>query len=213
MARFNVADADKYGGQGGAGYFSLKDDGDVAKVRFLGNSIEDFQGYAVHQVELDGKKRWVNCLREYGQPKDTCPLCARGDFQNVKYFIPLYNIDEEKSQIWERGKQFGGQLTSLCSRYPNLVTHRFEIERRGKKGDTGTTYTPYEIGVDAGVTLDDFEIADPLGTVVLDKTYEELREFVATGSFGAGDAPVRRRESTDTASSASTSGYRRRGEY
>ena len=39
MARFNTETADKYGRQGGAGYFSLKNDKDVARVRFMYNSI------------------------------------------------------------------------------------------------------------------------------------------------------------------------------
>ena len=74
MARFNTETAEHYGGNGGAGYFSLKNDKDVAQVRFMYNSIDDVEGYAVHQVEIDGKKRYVNCLREYNQPIDTCPF-------------------------------------------------------------------------------------------------------------------------------------------
>ena len=76
MAKFNADTVDKYGGHGGAGYFSLKNDKDVARVRFLYNSADDIEGYAVHEVEIDGKKRYVNCLREYNQPLDTCPFCA-----------------------------------------------------------------------------------------------------------------------------------------
>ena len=51
MARFNTQTAEKYGGQGGAGYFSLKNDKDVARVRFMYNGVDDVEGYAVHQVE------------------------------------------------------------------------------------------------------------------------------------------------------------------
>ena len=35
MARFNASDAENYGGQGGAGFFRLANDGDVARVRFM----------------------------------------------------------------------------------------------------------------------------------------------------------------------------------
>ena len=184
MAIFGVADADNYGGQGGAGFFSLKNDHDVARVRFLYNGIEDVQGYAVHQVEIDGKKRYVNCLREYGQPVDACPFCAAKLPVYVKYFIPLYNIDADKIQVWERGKKFGQKISSICSRYPNLVSHTFEIERNGVAGDQQTTYEIYEVGSD-NTTLDAFtdDMPDVLGGVILDKTPEELEYYLNRGSF------------------------------
>jgi hypothetical protein len=200
MARFSVNDADKYGGQGGAGYFSLKNDKDTAKVRFLFDSIEDVEGYAVHQVEIDGKKRYVNCLREYGQPITDCPFCAAKMFTSVKYFVPLFNLDEERYQTWERGKKFGAKLTSMCARYPHLVSHVFEIERNGKAGDAATTYEIYEESDDPNVTMEDFDVPEVLGTIVLDKTADEMQEFLDYGSFPseANEAPVRRRPSETT---------------
>ena len=41
MGRVRYDEVDKYGGQGGAGFFSLKDDGDTARVRFMYNGIDD----------------------------------------------------------------------------------------------------------------------------------------------------------------------------
>ena len=199
MARFGVNDAEKYGGQGGAGYFSLKNDKDTARVRFLFDSIEDVEGYAVHQVEIDGKKRYVNCLREYGQPISDCPFCAAKMFTSAKYFVPVYNIDEDRNQTWERGKKFGGKLTSMCARYPHLMTHIFEVERNGKAGDTATTYEIYEVDHTPDVTMEDFEVPEILGTVVLDKTAEEMEYFLECGEFPSEDgAPVRRRGSERT---------------
>ena len=200
MGRFRVGDEDKVGGQGGGGFFSLKDDKDVAKVRFLFNSIDDIEGHTVHQVEIDGKKRYVNCLREYGDPVDKCPFCKANMFVTAKYFIPLYNIDADQNQTWERGKKFGTKLSSLCSRYPNLVSHTFEIERNGRKGDQQTSYEIYETGKDEA-TLEDFEeVKNPLGTIILDKSPEEMDEFIRRGRFpeaGGDEAPIRRRSSGD----------------
>lgn len=189
MAEFSVKDADKYGGQGGGGYFSLKNDRDTAKVVFPFNDIEDIKGYSVHQIEIDGKKRYVNCLHEYGQPKDDCPFCAAGKFTLAKYFIPVYNVDEDRVQTWERGKQFGDRLTSLCSRNPNLVTHGFEIERIGKKGDTKTTYEIYSDrdNDDPDRTVEDFDVPNPLGTIILDKSAEDMQFYLETGEFPADD--------------------------
>ena len=201
MARFNTETAEHYGGQGGAGYFSLKNDKDVAKVRFMYNSIDDVEGYAVHQVEIDGKKRWVNCLREYTQPKDVCPFCRANKYTSAKLFVPIYNMDEDKVQVWERGRKFLSKISSICARYPNVVSHIFEIERNGKKGETTTTYEIYEVDKD-DTTLEDLpEVPNPLGGLVLDKSAEDMDFYLESGYFPPDDEedeqPVRRRESRD----------------
>lgn len=198
MARFRADEAEKYGGHGGAGYFSLKNDKDVAQVRFLYNGIDDVEGYAVHQIEVDGKKRYVNCLREYNQPIDTCPFCRERKFTQAKLFVPLYNVDEDKVQIWERGKKFFSKISSICARYPDVVSHIFEIERNGKKGETTTTYEIYEISKD-DTTLEDLpEASDPLGTIILDKSADDMEFYLENGYFPPdddSDMSVRRRES------------------
>ena len=198
MARFRHDEVDHYGGHGGAGYFSLKNDKDVAQVRFLYNGIDDVEGYAVHQIEVDGKKRYVNCLREYNQPIDTCPFCRERKFTQAKLFVPLYNVDEDKVQIWERGKKFFSKISSICARYPDVVSHVFEIERNGKKGETTTTYEIYEISKD-DTTLEDLpEASDPLGTIILDKSADDMEFYLENGYFPPdddSDMPVRRRES------------------
>lgn len=185
MARFNYADADKYGGQGGAGYFSLKNDGDVARVRFMYNSLDDVVGYAVHQVEIDGKKRYVNCLREYNSPIDDCPFCKARKFQTVKLFIPIYNVDEQKVQVWERGKKFFAKMSSLCGRYAdrdNLVQHEFDIERHGAKGDQTTSYEIYEVSKDE-TSLADLPELPNMDTLVLEKTAEEMQYYLDNNKF------------------------------
>ena len=155
-------------------------------------------GFSVHQIEVDGKKRFVNCLRDYGEPVDSCPFCAAKMFTTVKYFIPLYNIDADQVQVWERGRKFGSKITSICSRYPNVVSHVFEIERNGRSGDQQTTYEIFETGEDKNVTLDDFEVPNPLGTVVMDKTADEMREYLKHNSFDDGQqAPITRRNRSD----------------
>lgn len=195
MARFKYDEVDHYGGQGGAGYFSLKNDKDVARVRFMYNGIDDVEGYAVHQVEVDGKKRYVNCLREYNEPISKCPFCEAKQFQQAKLFIPLYNIDEDKVQIWERGKKFFSKISSICARYPDLVSHEFEIERNGKKGETTTTYEIYEVKHD-DTTLDDLpELPKIIGGLVLDKSAEDMAFYLDNEYFPpeGDDEPVRRR--------------------
>ena len=200
--RFKHDEVDRYGGQGGSGYFSLKDDGDVATVRFMYNGIEDVEGYAVHEVEVDGKKRWVNCIREYNSPVDECPFCAEKHFQTAKLFIPIYNVDEEKVQIWERGKTFFQKMSSICARYSNtdvpLVAQEFEIERNGKKGSTSTRYEIYPVGQPDSTRIEDLpEMPAILGGLILDKTYEEMSEYLETGEFPSDEPVLQRRGRRD----------------
>jgi len=188
MARFNVANADNYGGQGGGGYFSLKEDKETAQVRFLYDTVDDIEGFAVHEIPDKNSnspyaKKSVNCLREYGAPVDDCPFCKAGKPVKVKYFVPIWNIKENRMQTWERGKKFGGRLSSMCSRYPHLYTHIFEIERQGASGSTETQYEIWETG-QTDVKLEDFgEIQNPLGSHVLDKSAEDMQYYLDRGSF------------------------------
>lgn len=211
MARFRHDEADHYGGQGGAGYFSLKNDKDVAQVRFMYNSIDDVEGYAVHEVQIDEKKRYVNCLREYNQPKDVCPFCREGKFTTAKLFIPIYNIDQGRVQVWERGKKFISKISSICARYPDVVSHKFEIERNGRPGETTTTYEIYEVGKD-DTTLEDLpEQNDILGTLVLDKSADDMEFYLDNGYFppDGDDMPVRRRSSREEEPEEDRRGSRR----
>ena len=186
MARFSADNADNYGGHGGHGFFSLKNDKDVAKVRFMYDSIADVEGYAVHVVEIDGKKRYVDCKREYTEPVDKCPFCRDGKFQQAKLFIPLYDVESKQVKIWERGKKYFNKLSTLCSRYAvnePLCSHVFEIERCGKPNDTQTTYEVYEVDRDNTTLADLPEIPNILGDIVLDKTPEEMEYFLKHETF------------------------------
>lgn len=200
MGRFNYQDSDNYGNSS-SNFFSLKDDGDVARVRFMYNDLKDVVGYAVHEIEVDGNKRYVNCLRSYNEPKSKCPCCANDYMQKAKIYVPLYNVDTKEVQLWERGKKFLGKLQSICTRYARqdspLVNHIFEIERNGKKGDQQTTYEVYEVGSD-NTTLEDLpEVIEPLGNVILDKSYDELDSYVRTGSFATQQVPTRRVDTSE----------------
>lgn len=185
MSRFNYENSENYNRSGSStNYFKLANDGDTAKVRFMYNTMNDIEGLAVHQVELpDGRRKYVNCIREYDEPIDNCPLCKSGSRAMPKLFLKLYNEDEGQVQIWERGVTFFKKLNGLCKRHKPLVGSLIEIERNGKKGDTKTTYETYDED-DDGTTLEDLpEAPEILGTIVLDKTYEEIEAFVETGDF------------------------------
>jgi len=187
MATFRSNEADKYSSGGSTEFFSLKNDKDTAVVRFLYNELDDILGYSLHKVEVNGKDRYVNCLREYNDPVTACPLCNAGFPLMTKLIVELYDVNTDTVKIWERGKTFFNKLASLCSRYKPLVATEFEIERNGKKGDTSTTYEIFPIPDSEKATIEDF-IDDEnapviLGGFILDKTFEELEEYIETGAF------------------------------
>jgi len=218
MAEFNINEIDNYGGQGGGGFFSLKNDKEVATVRFMYNTMDDIKGYAVHEAEVAGKKRYINCLRGYNQPVDDCPMCAARYRVIAKLFIILFDVETEEVKIWDRGKTFYSKISSLAARYNPLVATPFEIERNGKRGDMKTTYETYPLDSD-DTSLEDLpEIPELLGTLILDKSYEELEFFLNNGYFEEaidGQAPPQRnpgndRRSTDNARTSNEMPTRRR---
>lgn len=202
MARFKANEAENYGGQGGGGFFSLRDDGDVATVRFMYDGIEDVVGDSVHEIKGDdGKKRYVSCLRTYNEPVSKCPMCAAGMNVQAKLFIPIFDVESGQTKIWERGKKFFGKMSSVCARYSNentpLVAHTFEIERHGAKGSTDTFYEIYETG-DDDTTLEDLPELPNLENFVLELSEEEMEDVIANGYSGNSqeEEPIRRRERT-----------------
>lgn len=181
MSRFSFEESEFYGAQK-SNYFSLKDDGDTATIRFLYNDINDVEGVAVHEVQVGDKKIDVECLRNYNDPVDNCPLCAAGYKQNAKLFIPIYDETSKESKIWTRGRTFFNKLSSLCSRYNPLVATSFEIERIGKKGDASTTYETYSKNSD-NARIHDFPEVKAEGICFQQKTFDELKYYLQVGSF------------------------------
>ena len=195
MARFSYQDEANYGSSGASDFFTLKNDKETARVRLMYNSIDDVEGLSVHQVEIGDKKRYVNCLREYSDPIDMCPLCKANYQLIAKVFVPLYMEETGEVKVWERGKKFFQKLTSLAGRYPNLVSHVIEIERNGKPKDTNTTYELYPISED-NTTMDDLpEPVKVLGSgIVLDKTADDMDYFLRYGEFPENGENVQREE-------------------
>ena len=204
MARLTGENIEQFstgGGRSRGGYFSLKNDKETATVRFLYEKASDIEGFTVHRVPVGDRERYVNCISD----KEECPFCRAKLQRMVKIFVPLLNEDADQIQTWERGQKFYGKLAGLFSRYPNLVSRTFDVERNGKKGDTGTTYEIYPVGEADGTTLDDiledYELQNtpsPLGTIILQKSADDMEYYLShDGEFPEGndvdDVPVRRR--------------------
>lgn len=183
MARFNYEESENYG-NGKSSFFTLKDDKDTARIRFLYNDMNDIEGVSCHEIKVGDKKMDVECLRAYNEPVSKCPLCEAEYRTKAMLFVPIYDEDAKESKIWSRGKTFFSKLSSLCSRYRPLVATPFEVERRGKKGDTNTTYETYPMTSD-NARVEDFPEIKAEGTAFFTKTYDELKEYLRTGQFPA----------------------------
>lgn len=193
-----------------AGYFSLKNDGDSCRVRFLYENLDDVEGYCVHRVkDKTGRYHYVDCIRSYSDPLEQCPFCSSEIQEDkktyAKLWVPLYKVEDGKAVLWDRGKSFYKQLSSIMVEKGGspFCSHVFTIERHGKSGDMDTTYEIIDEGEDETL-LDDIlaeieEIPTPEGTIVLQKSYDEMKEFVKRRTFNTEEEseeeemPIRRR--------------------
>jgi len=182
--KFGFDDIDNYVSQS-AGFFGLKDDGDSCNVRFMYESIRDFNGYCCHRVRTkDGKFTSINCLRGYNDPQEMCPLCSSPILEDrkteKKTWIPIYKVDESEVALWDRSTAFFKKCI-----YPLMVqkgepfcANIFTITRRGVAGDSDTRYEiTFESSDDT--TLDDFDmIPSPDGVYVQDMDFDTMKDFI-----------------------------------
>lgn len=184
MAKISLANSGKYSSGATNDFFTLADDGDIARVRFLYEEKDgsDVDYFLVHEVEVDGKKRYAACLaldEEGNLHSDDCPLCQAGYKRIEKLFLQVYVEEEDRVKTWDRGKTFVSKIMTYINRYGSLVSQPIEIERKGKKGSTNTTYEMFPLEKD-GKTVADFpEKQDLLGTFILDVTAEDCEDILA----------------------------------
>lgn len=184
MARIGIGNAGKYQSSGNGGYFSLKDDGDSAVVRFLYNQPDgsDIDYFLVHEVEVEGKKRYVSCnsVDANGEAHaDDCPLCKHGNKPKEKLFLQLITSDRpEEVQIWERGASFVPKIITYLNEFGDLSAVKIKIIRRGKKGDQKTQYEFMPMGKD-NTKLEDLPKKQELeGSFIIKATLEEMQQIV-----------------------------------
>lgn len=176
-------------------YFSLKDDGDTAIVRFNLKDSNDIVVHSQHTLKIDNKWKKIECLRTSSDSKEVCPLCESGNKQQFKIYLELLVYENENgkivktSRIWETSVSFRRTLNSYLMDYGDLRKVIFKLTRNGKKGDMKTTYSLIpanpQIYTDENYIPDfsDFDTFDIHKGVLLNKSKEELEYLVANGSF------------------------------
>lgn len=185
-------------------FFSLRNDNDEAIVRFLCDSVDEFDILTVHDIEVGGKYRKISCLRDPREPTENCPFCKSGARISNRFFIRLIQYVESqdpasgarivtpKAMIWERSTAYAKTLKSYLENYGPMSDVICKIIRHGKAGDMQTTYEIVP-NLSKNVYRDDVyvKVADifgdfnTLGTIVMNKSFEDSSHFIMTGDFPA----------------------------
>ena len=201
MASINFSDinTDSNNGEYKVGFFSLKN-GEEAIVRFAINSIDDFELYTVHPITVGQSSypnRRVSCLRENpkSDPINMCPLCAKGEKVQQRMYIKMIQYVNDngrivpKAVVWDRPAfSYAPQLKSYLDSYGPLTNIVCKIVRQGEGLDTKYTIMPNlnpqmyneQTYIKDFSDFDDFKV---LGTMVMDKSFDEVNQFVMTGNF------------------------------
>lgn len=179
----------------GPSYFSLKEDGDTAIVRFNIADIKEVIVHSQHTLKIEDKWRKIECLRTFNEPVDNCPLCKDGNKQQFRIYLELlvYDVKDNRvvatPSIWETAAKFRETLKSYFMDYGDLRNVIFKLTRVGKKGDTKTTYTliPANPQIyrneDYVADFTAFDNFDVHKYMLLNKTKKDLEYLVANGSF------------------------------
>ena len=132
------------------GFFSLKNDGNEAIVRFMHDTTESFDMHSTHPVKVNDRYTgYASCLRSsLKDPIEKCPLCQNKININNNIFIHLIQYIKDEStgsiiaqpKIWVRNVTYARTLSSLMNEYGPLSESIFKIRRNGAAGSRDTTY-------------------------------------------------------------------------
>lgn len=185
----------------GVGFFTLKNDGEEAIVRIMCDNIRDLEIFTVHPISINGKFRQVSCIRDPREPLEHCPLCLNGEKVQQQCFIRLIHYYPEydnmgnvvrvtpKAEVWQRSASvYAPMLKGYIDNYGPLSDIICKITRRGQgldtKYDISPNLSPAMYPAESYPKMPEmFEGYKVLGRVILDKSFEEIEQFVATGNF------------------------------
>ena len=190
------------------GFFKLKNDGDMALVRFCVDTLKDIETEAIHTVKTaDGRWTKVKCLNTLGSFEKVCPLCAAtAEDKNsdarvtrkcyVKMLVAYKDPTTQAFQapqavVWEKGSNLATELGGKVAVYGSLKDQLFLVIRHGKANDKDTSYqiepAPEKIYSPSLIPNDfsafeNFRIDKHSYWV---KTVDEINTFLQTGMFPA----------------------------
>ena len=106
------------------GFFTLKDDGDEAIVRFMHDDTASFEILGTHQIKVNGKFRRINCIRNPQDPISSCPFCEGGEKLEYRFFIHLLQYTNNpdgtvsvEPKVWERSISYANKMREYIMNY------------------------------------------------------------------------------------------------
>ena len=184
MARVTTEQARQITSSNSNGYFSLKNDKDSAKVRFMYNTVDEIETYAVHEVQINGFTRHVDCLKD-AEGHGTCPFCDKGVKRTARTFFKLYNIDKEAVEVWDCGLKRAPSIENILrmSRANQLVNDVFEIVRHGQAKATDTSYDIIYKATDDVVLQDLPKTPEVYGRFVQQRSVADMEYYITNNTF------------------------------
>ena len=177
------------------GWFSLKNAGEEAIVRFVMDSEHDVEAYTTHIVDVNGNYRHVNCLRNsFNDDINLCPLCNQNIrtsittvVKMIKYTVVNGSVQSEPV-IWLRTGKFVQQtILPLARDYAPLSQCICKITRNGTGLSTTYSIIPCNPAVYRSelypYTGTEFNGFKAVGTVIMEKSYDDMWTYITTGSF------------------------------
>ena len=123
-------------------------------------------------------------------------LKNHGDSALIRTYVHLlvYRTDEQGKQVvshevFDRGRDYIEKIATLAEAYPPLYDTVFMIKRNGKAGDQGTTYDFLPLPAQTynqtnyPYSPEDLSYESALGTIIWDKSKEDIQQYLATGEF------------------------------
>lgn len=174
-------------------FFSLND-GEEAIVRFLDDSVSDFEILALHNIELDGKYRKVSCLRNPHDNIEKCPFCNAGYKITNRVFFKLihYHINGNQvnavPEVWDAPYSIAKTLSKYVQDYGPLSDYLCKVTRQGTRLDTTYIISPNlsKSTYPDNIFVKDrskFENYSALGRIVMEKSYNDMSYFVTNNKF------------------------------
>lgn len=168
-------------------FFVLPNDGDYADVVFLYRSIDDVLVADVHYISSNSYKGYAHCCGT------GCPACnygERGIRLDHKIFIPLYNIQKNKIEFWDRSTFFEQVLQKhVFGPFPNPSETVFRVTRHGDAGSRDTKYEIVPVGRNTfkpyDAILSDFNVTFPdyYSTICIEMSSSDM--YAALNNSGA----------------------------
>lgn len=179
------------------GFFTLKDDGDEAIVRFMHDDTASFEILGTHQIKVNGKFRRINCIRNPQDPIGACPFCEGGEKLDYRFYIHLLQYTNNQDgtvnvepKVWERSISYANKMREYIMNYGPMSDVICKIVRHGRAGDMKTEFEIIP-NLNKQIYRDDIFVKKPelfegykaLGRVVLDRNADDIKVYLNTGNF------------------------------